>query len=180
MKESLDKYITDNYNEVLRYTKHFLDILSIPSSVDAEAVISNAYLHCVELNVEDITINKAKSYLLNTIKCELLWTQGSKTKKQDIYTSQEHLMDIVEDLSDLEHKIILENKYNHKKGLIEIYRKQQKDRIKRIVFEAYYDKGHSTQTALAKYFDINNTSAYFLIKEIKEKINEIQYRYEES
>jgi hypothetical protein len=53
------------------------------------------------------------------------------------------------------------------------------DRIKKIIFEAYYDKGHSTQTALAKYFDINSTSAFFLIKEIKQNIKEIQYRYKD-
>lgn len=179
MKQYLDEYISKNYAEVLRYTKHFLKILSIPCSVDADAVINNAYLHCIDITVDDPTIDKAKSYLLNTIKYELIWTQGSKTKKQDIYNSQLYVGDVVEDLSDIEYKIKMEDKYNYKKAMVEIYRKEQTDRIKRIVFEAYYDKGYSTQTALAKYFNINNTSAYFLIKEIKKNINEIQYRYEE-
>lgn len=179
MKEHLDKYLTTNYEEVLKYTKHFLELLKIPTSIDADAVINNAYLHCAELNVQDMTEDKAKSYLLNSIKCDLIWTQGSKSKKQDLYRSQEYTLDVIDDQTDIEHKISIEDRYNFKKAIIEIYRREQKDRIKKIVFEAYYDKGHSTQTALAKYFNINSTSAYFLIKEIKENINQIQYRYEE-
>lgn len=179
MKEQLDRYINRNYDEVLRYTKHFIKVLNIPSSIDADAVINNAYIHCTKVHLPEMTQDKAKSYLLNTIKYELIWTQGSRTKRDDIYRSQEYIGDSLDDTTDLDHKIEIEERHNFKKAIIEIYRSQQHDRIKRIIFEAYYDKGHSTQTALAKYFNINSTSAYFLIKEIKENIKSIQYRYEE-
>jgi hypothetical protein len=129
--------------------------------------------------MDEVTEDKAKSYLLNTIKYELIWTQGSRTKKDDIYRSHEYLGDSLDDPSDIEHKVNLEESYNFKKAMVEIYRNSLDDRIKKIIFEAYYDKGHSTQTALAKYFDINSTSAFFLIKEIKQNIKEIQYRYKD-
>jgi hypothetical protein len=179
MKRMLDQYIQKNYTEVLKYTKHFIQRLKIPSSIEADAVINNAYLHCAKLEIEGITEDKAKSYLLNTIKYELIWTQGSRTKKDDIYRSHEYLGDSLDDSSDIEHKVNLEDSYNFKKAMVEIYRNSLDDRIKKIIFEAYYDKGHSTQTALAKYFDINSTSAFFLIKEIKQNIKEIQYRYKD-
>jgi hypothetical protein len=179
MKRMLDQYLQKNYTEVLKYTKHFIQRLKIPSSIEADAVINNAYLHCVKLEIEGITEDKAKSYLLNTIKYELIWTQGSRTKKDDIYRSHEYLGDSLDDSSDIEHKVNLEDSYNFKKAMVEIYRNSLDDRIKKIIFEAYYDKGHSTQTALAKYFDINSTSAFFLIKEIKQNIKEIQYRYKD-
>jgi hypothetical protein len=179
MKLILDQYINHHYNEVLKYTKHFLKVLNIPNSIDADAVINNSYLHCIKVHIPDMTQDKAKSYLLNTIKFELIWTQGSRTKRDDIYKSQEHQGDDIDDPTDLEHKIRLENEHNFKKAMVEIYRNNLDDRIKRIIFEAYYDKGHSTQTALAQYFDINSTSAYFLIREIKQNIKQIQYRYEE-
>jgi hypothetical protein len=179
MKRMLDQYIQKNYTEVLKYTKHFIQRLKIPSSIEADAVINNAYLHCVKLEIEGVTEDKAKSYLLNTIKYELIWTQGSRTKKDDIYRSHEYLGDSLDDPSDIEHKVNLEESYNFKKAMVEIYRNSLDDRIKKIIFEAYYDKGHSTQTALAKYFDINSTSAFFLIKEIKQNIKEIQYRYKD-
>jgi hypothetical protein len=179
MKRMLDQYLQKNYTEVLKYTKHFIQRLKIPSSIEADAVINNAYLHCVKLEIEGITEDKAKSYLLNTIKYELIWTQGSRTKKDDIYRSHEYLGDSLDDPSDIEHKVNLEESYNFKKAMVEIYRNSLDDRIKKIIFEAYYDKGHSTQTALAKYFDINSTSAFFLIKEIKQNIKEIQYRYKD-
>jgi hypothetical protein len=179
MKRMLDQYLQNNYTEVLKYTKHFIQRLKIPSSIEADAVINNAYLHCVKLEIEGVTEDKAKSYLLNTIKYELIWTQGSRTKKDDIYRSHEYLGDSLDDPSDIEHKVNLEESYNFKKAMVEIYRNSLDDRIKKIIFEAYYDKGHSTQTALAKYFDINSTSAFFLIKEIKQNIKEIQYRYKD-
>jgi hypothetical protein len=179
MKLILDQYISRNYDEVLKYTKHFLKRLNIPSSIEADAVINNAYLHCVKVNIPDMTQDKAKSYLLNTIKYELIWTQGSKSKRDDIYRSQEYLGDCLDDPSEIEHKLEIEERHNFKKAMVEIYRSSLDDRIKRLIFEAYYDKGHSTQTALAKYFNINITSAYFLIREIKQNIKEIQYRYEE-
>ena len=179
MKRMLDQYIQKNYTEVLKYTKHFIQRLKIPSSIEADAVINNAYLHCVKLEMDEVTEDKAKSYLLNTIKYELIWTQGSRTKKDDIYRSHEYLGDSLDDSSDIEHKVNLEESYNFKKAMVEIYRNSLDDRIKKIIFEAYYDKGHSTQTALAKYFDINSTSAFFLIKEIKQNIKEIQYRYKD-
>lgn len=86
MKQYLDEYISKNYAEVLRYTKHFLKILSIPYSVDADAVINNAYLHCIDITVDDPTIDKAKSYLLNTIKYELIWTKDQRLKSR-IFTT---------------------------------------------------------------------------------------------
>jgi len=179
MKLILDQYISRNYEEVLKYTKHFLKRLNIPSSIDADAVINNAYLHCIKVNIPDMTTDKAKSYLLNTIKYELIWTQGSRSKKNDIYRSQEYLIDCLDDPTEMEHKIEIEERHNFKKAMVEIYRNSLDDRIKKLIFEAYYDKGHSTQTALAQYFDINITSAYFLIREIKQNIKSIQYRYEE-
>jgi len=179
MKELLDIYISENYEEVLKYTLHFLKALNIPDSIDSSAVINNAYLYCIGLQVQCDTTDKAKSYLFNTIKYELIWTQGSRTKRDDVYKSQEYLGDCIDDTTELETKIEIEDSYNFKKAIIEIYRNNIDDRIKKLIFEAYYDKGYSTQTALAKYFDINTTSAYFLIKEIKENVKQIQYRYEE-
>ena len=178
MKLILDQYINHHYDEVLKYTKHFLKVLNIPNSIDADAVINNSYLHCIKVHIPDMTQDKAKSYLLNTIKFELIWTQGSRTKRDDIYKSQEHQGDDMDDTTDLEHKIRLENEHNFKKAMVEIYRNNLDDRIKRIIFEAYYDKGHSTQTALAQYFDINSTSAYFLIREIKQNIKQKNYKKE--
>lgn len=66
---------------------------SIYSSIDADAVINNAYIHCTKVHLPEMTQDKAKSYLLNTIKYELIWTQGSRTKRDDIYRSQEYIGD---------------------------------------------------------------------------------------
>jgi len=68
--------------------------------------------------------------------------------------------------------------YSFQKGVIEIYRSEIVDQVQRIVFEAYIDKGYITSRALATYFGITHTSAYYLIKELKQNLNKLQYRYE--
>jgi hypothetical protein len=83
-----------------------------------------------------------------------------------------------DDEQDLQAKILEDKMYSTQKGLIEIYRAQINDNVHRIVFEAYIDKGYTTARSMAKYFDIPTTSAHYLIKEIKQNLREMQYRYE--
>ena len=68
--------------------------------------------------------------------------------------------------------------YSFQKGLLEIYRLSIKDNVQKIVFEAYIDKGYITSRAMATYFGITHTSAYYLIKELKQNLHNLQYRYE--
>ena len=79
---------------------------------------------------------------------------------------------------ELADKIREDKMYSFNKGLIEIYRSEITDQVQKIVFEAYIDKGYITSRALATYFDITHTSAYYLIKDLKQNLNKLQYRYE--
>ena len=46
------------------------------------------------------------------------------------------------------------------------------------IAKSMIDKGYITSRAMAIYFGITHTSAYYLIKELKQNINKLQYRYE--
>ena len=175
MKVILDKYIQCNYDEVRRYTNYFL--VRMNSRIDADTVINNSYLHVLNINDDTTCEDKIKSYLLNTIKCQLLWST-SQSNNDDKVTAIEESKPMDCQNTDLEWKIQLEDQYNKKKSIIEMYRNSINDRIKQIIFEAYYDKGLTTQKELSQYFNISMTAAHFLIKEIKQGIKEIQYSYD--
>jgi hypothetical protein len=172
MKKALDSYISSNYAEVRAYTAYFLS--KMRSYIDADTVINNSYLHVITIDGDP---DKVKGYLLNTIKYQILWST-SKSHKDDKITAIEHQNTEPVDDDDLMYKLKQDKIYSFNKGLIEIYRKEIKDKIQLIVFEAYIDKGYITSRALATYFGITHTSAYYLIKELKQNINKLQYRYE--
>ena len=175
MKAILDKYINDHYDEVRSYTNYFLT--KMHSRIEADTVINNAYLHVLNINDNTNDQDKVKSYLLNTIKYQILWsTSGSN--RDDRVTSIEYEVTEGMDDDDLKDKILEDRRYSFQKSIIEIYRNSIDDNVHRIVFEAYIDKGYTTARAMAKYFDIPVTSAHYLIKEIKQKLNSLQYRYE--
>ena len=98
--------------------------------------------------------------LLNLSLCSL--------NKDELYTCEQ----------DLQAKILEDKIYSTHKSLIEIYRSEIDDHVHRVVFEAYIDKGYITARAMAKYFDIPVTSAHYLIREIKQNLRKLQYRYE--
>lgn len=175
MKKLLDQYISENYQEVRAYTLYFLQ--RTKSTMEADTVINNSYLHVLGIQESQKDIDIVKSYLLNTIKYQILWTT-SKSHRDDAITAIDGPHNEVEDEQDLKDKVREDIQYSHQKAIIEIYRAQIEDNVHRIVFEAYIDKGYTTARAMAKYFGITVTSAHYLIKEIKQNLNSLQYRYE--
>jgi hypothetical protein len=176
MKKLLDRYINNHYHEVRAYTLYFLTKLG--SKIEADTVINNSYLHVLTINEDADTEDQVKSYLLNTIKYQILWNT-SLSHRDDRVTSMEYEpSDEADDEQDLQAKILEDKIYSTHKGMIEIYRSQISDNVHRIVFEAYIDKGYTTARSMAKYFDIPVTSAHYLITEIKQNLRNLQYRYE--
>ena len=175
LKAILDTYINTNYSEIRKYTNYFL--VRMNSTITADVVINNAYLYLVELNPELNTENEVKSYLLNTIKKQILWNTSQSNKDESV-TAIEYTNNETNDDSDLIYKIEQERKYQLYKSCIEIYRNTIEDRIKLIIFEAYFDKGYTTARAMGKYFNLPYVTAHYWIKEIKEDLKRIKLENE--
>jgi hypothetical protein len=173
MKTILDKLVSQQYEELEAYTHYLLNRLG--SQLDAATVISNSYLHCVKIECTDQ--NTMKSYMLNTIKKQIMWSGSQSNREESINSSCDEVEEI-DDTTDLDNKIMYEKLYNRNKAYIEIYRSSCEDRVSQIVLSAYVDKGYNTARSMAKYFDIPVTSAHYLISHIKQKLREIQYKYE--
>lgn len=175
MKILLDKYISLHYGEVRAYTLYFLSKMG--SKIDVDTVINNSYLHVLTINETPTDINKVKSYLLNTIKCQVLWGT-SQSHRDDRVTAAEYLGRESVDKDEISDKIQEDKTYNFNKSIIAICRKEIKDTVELIVYEAYIDKGYITARSMAAYFGITVTSAHYLIRDIKQNLRKIQYRYE--
>lgn len=171
MKATLDRYIANNYTELLRYARFFCSTYN--SKINPDVVINNAYLHCIEIEEQTEDIGVVKGWMLNSIKRQVLW-QNLDTNKQERITSVDaSVPDLMDDDDDLREKIEIERKYHHWKSCVDIYRDSLNDNIKLIVAEAYFEKGYTTARSMAKYFGIPNTSAHYLIKEIKDELKSI-------
>ena len=172
MKATLDRYISRNYDEVKRYTEYFLS--KFKSKMTTDLVINNSYLYVSEINDNTTDEDKVKSYLLNTIKRQILWSTSISNVQERVSANEIDIPNDSDDEHDLNHKIREELKYQNQKAFVEIYRRSISDRVKTIIFEAYFDKGYTTSRAMAAYFDIPDTSAYYFIKEIKQQLKRIQ------
>ena len=175
LKAILDKYINTNYAEIRKYTNYFL--VRMNSRINADVVINNSYLYLIKLNPNLTNENEVKSYLLNTIKKQIIWNT-SQSNKEELVTALEYEPNETNDDTDLIYKIEQERKYQLYKSCIEIYRNTIQDRIKLIIFEAYYDKGYTTARSMGKYFDLPFTTAHYWIKEIKEDLKRIKLENE--
>jgi hypothetical protein len=175
LKAILDRYINTNYAEIRKYTNYFL--VRMNSTITADVVINNAYLYLVKLNPDLNTENEVKSYLLNTIKKQVIWKTSVSNLEEQV-TAMEYEPNETNDDLDLIFKIEEERKYQLHKSCIEIYKNTIQDRIKLIIFEAYYDKGYTTARAMGKYFDLPFTTAHYWIKEIKEDLKRIKLENE--
>jgi len=173
MKAILDILVTQQYDELEAYTNYLLSRMG--SNLDSSTVISNSYLHCVKIECSDQ--DTMKSYMLNTIKKQILWS-GSQSNREELVNSSDEEVNEVDDTTDLDLKIEQEKIYNRHKAYIEIYRSRCVDKIDLIVLSAYIDKGYNTARSMAAYFNIPVTSAYYLICDIKQKLKEIQYKYD--
>ena len=182
MKQTLDKYIAENYAEIRLYTNYILTNYHSYKNIrysmlDADTCINNAYLHVLTIDTEKTDTNSVKSYLLNTIKFQIIW-DTSVSHKQDDIRSQEYIVTDIEDEDEVSRKIEIENRFNNQRSFVEIYRHKITDILDKAKFEAYFDKGFNTARSLAKHFNIPVTSAHYIIKDIKQKIRQIQYSYE--
>ncbi len=148
------------------------------SRISADVVINNSYIYLVGLKTDINTEDQMKAYLFNTIKKQIIWNTSQSNKDEQITAFENTNVQEAEDNTDLQDKIELERKYQLHKSCIEVYRNNIDDRIKLLIFEAYYDKGYTTARAMGKYFNLPFTTAHFWIREIKNDLLIIKKQHE--
>jgi hypothetical protein len=144
--------------------------------VKADTIINNAYLHVASMEDHEADENKVKSYLLNTIKMQVWWPTSVSRKQDEVY-SQEYLPKDEPNDTEIEHKVKIEELINLRKACIAIYLDELVNPVEKRIAEVYFKHRCQTSREMSEYFNISRTSAYYMIKTMKQKIKEIEYSY---
>jgi hypothetical protein len=181
IKKILDAYITANYSEVRTYTNYMLKRLMLSKKLNyinlkADTVINNAYLHVAGIDDHEADENKVKSYLLNTIKMQIWWPTSLSRKQDEVYSQEYIATDKPED-DEITDKLKHEEIINLRKACINTYLNELISPVEKRIADAYFTHKCQTSRAMADYFDIPRTSAYYMIKALKQRIKEIEYSY---
>jgi hypothetical protein len=181
IKKILDAYITANYSEVRTYTNYMLKRLMLSKKLNyinlkADTVINNAYLHVAGIEDHEADENKVKSYLLNTIKMQIWWPTSLSRKQDEVYSQEYIATDKPED-DEITNKLKHEEIINLRKACINTYLNELISPVEKRIADAYFTHKCQTSRAMADYFDIPRTSAYYMIKALKQRIKEIEYSY---
>lgn len=181
IKKILDAYITANYSEVRTYTNYMLKRLMLSKKLNyinlkADTVINNAYLHVAGIDDHEADENKVKSYLLNTIKMQIWWPTSLSRKQDEVYSQEYIATDKPED-DEITDKLRHEEIINLRKACINTYLNELISPVEKRIADAYFTHKCQTSRAMADYFDIPRTSAYYMIKALKQRIKEIEYSY---
>ena len=171
MKASLDRYITRHYAELFRYARFFCSKYN--GRLNPDVVINNAYLHVVSIQNPGPDPD-VKGLMMNSIKRQVMWQNLDTNRQERLLSSEIAIPDMMVDDTDLIDKVNIEKEYHGWKSCVDIYRDSLTDNVKITVAKAYFDDGYTTARSMAKYFNIPNTSAHYLIAEIKTKLKTIQ------
>jgi hypothetical protein len=103
----------------------------------------------------------------------VIWKNVDSYKDERIFANEMAVPDTFDDGEDLSYKIAIEQQYQGWKSSVDIYRDGLTDNVKIAVAKAYFDKNLTTARSMAQYFNIPNTSAHYLIAEIKNTLKTI-------
>ena len=181
IKKTLDAYIEAHYKEVRHYALHMLKTWQSYkkinlSMLEVDTCINNAYLHVIQIKDGKTDENSVKSYLLNTIKYQIIW-DTSLSHKQDDANVSEYIGNDEPDDDDILDKIEIEANYNLNKWCVQKYRDEIKDPVEKEIARVYFDLKKHTAQSMADYFKISKSSAHYLIRDLKTKLREIKYCY---
>jgi len=159
--------------------------------IDTHAAINEGYLHIIK-NIEKInTTKELEKMAVNFVNMNIIWN-NSQLCKQEIVNNTETFYNTDEEKDDqdingkpitktysdsdleleLEQKIEIEKWYDEKKCILQLYRDQEINKQKQIIFDCYFKKNITKGTALAKHLRVNKDYGCLYIRELKKDIND--------
>lgn len=155
--------------------------IKLNKQLETHLVTNEAYLHMFK-NLDSIQTEKdLQKLVVNFIVKNIGWTNSQINKQERLSIHDELIQDDeneesnkLEDKSDLdlEQKIEIERWYTEKLALLQMYRQQETDKVKQIIFDCYFNKGITKGIAMAKHLGINKNAGCQLVKQMKQDIKE--------
>ena len=140
--------------------------------LDQDGVVNEAYLYLLQNKNKVKTQDEMQRLVINWIKQNIGWQNSQLNIKNKVNTITEHFQpeEEIDDEFDIENKINIENWWNEKLSILEMYRQQEDDKIYQIIFDLYFIKGFTIGIKLAKELHISNCYGSMYIRNLHERI----------
>lgn len=170
----INNYYTNNY-DMLEKIANGLIFKRGRKNLDASLMISESFFHIKKDQHKIKTIKELQKFIIKFIRDNIRWENSQVNIKTKVNNNLEYILDYIEeDESDieLEQKLAIERWYIEKKCILEMYRTQEKDQEKRIIFDCFFKKGKNSGVKLAEHLNINKDYACDYIRVMKKDIKE--------
>lgn len=163
LKSEIDSYTQSNITLLRKVANDF--VCRRKKNYDPDILVSEAYIHVLKCKDEIESIGQLQAYYISKISMECNMQKSTVNyQMQDRFSPLNGIEK--EDTSNIDPKLLIEERFK----ILESYEKNLKDPIKRIIFEAYFHKKHSTVRSFARYFNLSNATANGLINDLKTEI----------
>jgi hypothetical protein len=165
--------------------------------IDTNAAINEAYLHMTRYDIS--TKKDLEKLVVNFLNMNIQWTNSKLNKQErvgqhndklntksfyggsDDDTSTENFKPKEEPTDEmdveLETKILIEKWWDEKQCILQMYRDQEKDKIKQIIYDCYFKKNITKGVDLAKHLGVNKDYSSKYIREMKNEIKDFYENY---
>lgn len=161
--------------------------IKMGKNLETHLVVNEAYLHLIK-NLENIETEKdLQKLVVNFIVKNIGWTNSQINKMERLNKHDELIIDnddeneiIDNTYIELDQKLEIERWYTEKKCLLAMYRQQQTDRVKQIIYDCYFEKGITKGISMAKHLGINKNAGCQLVKQMKADIRAFAENYKQN
>ena len=181
-QKEINNYYRENNKLLTKVIKGIL--YKKNKKINIDIIINESYIH-VYNNIDSINNeDELQRMILNFINKSIIWT-NSKINKQERLRSQTFHKSVNDfefnefdtnsfDQQDIEliNKINIEKWYDDKQCLLQMYRQQETDKVKQIIFDCFFNKKITKGVDLASHLKVNKDYACKYIRTLKNDIKE--------
>lgn len=148
--------------------------------IDKYVVINECYIHLTKHMKEVHSQGDVEKICYNWIRSNTQWFNSQINKQERvnrIYEINNNISISDEDDDEIEDKLEIEKWFTERQILLDLYRQQETDLLKQIVFDKFFIEGFRTSRALGNHLGINKDYANLYIKQMKADIREFVANY---
>jgi len=159
-KSEIDNYIKLNYPLLQNIASGLVS--KSKRNYDACILISEAYLHVLNINEQIVDSDQLQRFLIAKINMEVRFN-NSKTNRQNRFNE-----------NTIDDTIINREEMPYTLNAIDHYLDNENDSIMKFVAEAYLVKGHNTIRKFNEYFNFSSYTSTKFINQLKDRIKEYE------
>lgn len=171
----IDKFFVKNIDMLQKIAKG-IAYKQNKKYINPSTAVNEAYLYIYEKCINKFSNeDQLQRIVINYIKMMTIWNGSVSFSHLEKVMTSDYIPDVIDDFyENLDSKLQIEFWYNEKKCILEIYREQEKDKVKQIIYDCYFRKGIVKGVDLAKHLNINKDYACKYIREMKRDIRDFQ------